>query len=170
MSWAVPALKVIAPAVVGSVVSSELNQPSGAERATMASQNRAAEAQAKDIEANTRRKAELERLIGTLEPLSGEAINELIRLEPGKSPDFSGVRGTGDIQLLMQLAGLGAPSGALNQAAAAAQQSSMLGQMQTGDTVESLVALLLGLGQGGGQVSPLGQATLSGGYTPLINV
>lgn len=134
--------------VVGSLVAAELNKPSQASKDAQAGLNRAANAQASDVEANVRRKSELESLIKGLQPLSGQAKNDLIRLYPGKQTDFSGVRGTGDISLLMQLAGLGAPSGLVGQAGALANQQDIFGQDQTSNTVAALVELLLGLGSG----------------------
>ena len=136
--------KFLLPAAAG-LFANELNKPSGAQKATQAAQASAAEAQAEEIRRQTAARRELEKLIKSLEPLSGEEKNALIRLFPGKETDFSGVRGTGDVDLLMQLAGLGSSSGALNSASALAQRDIESGRQETGDTVNALVQLLLGM-------------------------
>ena len=133
--------------LAGSILASELNKPSKADRDAQAALARAANAQASDVERNTALKNFLEAKVKGLKPLSGQAKNDLIQLRPGKKTDFSGVQGTGDIALLMQLAGLGAPSGAIGQAGLLANQNASFGAEQTKDTVDNLVELLLGLGQ-----------------------
>ena len=110
---------------------------------------RAADAQASDVEANVRRKQQLEDMIKGLQPLTGDQKNELIRLRPGKQTDFSNVASTGGMDRLFQLAGLGSQSGLVGQAGVLGAQQDMFGQQRTSDAVQSLVELLLGLGGGG---------------------
>lgn len=147
MPWWVPVVASIA----GAAASSALNKPSGAQKSAQRAQAQAAQAQAAEIRRQTQARRELQSLIESLGLLSGEEKNKLIQLSPGKHPDFSGVRGTGDIDLLMQLAGLGSSADAVNSAALLAQQDIQSGRDTTMDTMDNLIQLLLqGWAQGGG--------------------
>ena len=132
-------------AVGGSLLSSLLNKPSNARTLE---QQRVERAQATGLERQNQIRSQLQRMIGEL---AGNPRPPQFRLGVGNEPfDFHSIAPMGEINLLMQLAGLGEPTGAVTAGSALQAQADEAGRRATGDTVQGLVELLLRGGFGGG--------------------